>query len=206
MGTALEEIRHYKMIFIGDQKAEKSSILHRLYNDKYEKDYQATIGLDFLSKKVVINGEEISLLLYDTAGQEKFRSLIPMYIRDANIILLIYDITQKDTFIFIKDWLKEFSNLCKDFILVLVGNKLDLEDKRKVTKKEAEEYAKKNGLLFGEVSAKTGKGMHELFNSILYPEMAKKFKIGKNRNNFNVDNIINENKKLKDELNILKRE
>ena len=201
-----EEIRHYKMIFIGDPKAEKSSILYRFYNNKYEKDYQATIGLDFLSKRVIIKGERIDLLLYDTAGQERFRSLFPMYIRDANIILLVYDITQKDTFVHIKDWLKEFSNLCKDSILVLIGNKLDLEDKRKVTKKEAEEFAIENKLLFGEVSAKIGKGMNELFNSIIYPEMAKKFKIGKNTNNSYDNNLINENQKLNDELNIYKKE
>ena len=201
-----EEIRHYKMIFIGDPKAEKSSILYRFYNNKYEKDYQATIGLDFLSKRVIIKGERIDLLLYDTAGQERFRSLFPMYIRDANIILLVYDITQKDTFVHIKDWLKEFSNLCKDSILVLIGNKLDLEDKRKVTKKEAEEFAIENKLLFGEVSAKIGKRMNELFNSIIYPEMAKKFKIGKNTNNSYDNNLINENQKLNDELNIYKKE
>ena len=93
-----EDVQHFKLIFLGDQFVGKSSILNRFYQDKFEEDYQATIGLDFHSKNVNINGNTIRLLLYDTAGQEKFKSLIPMYIRDANIILVVYDITNKDSF------------------------------------------------------------------------------------------------------------
>ena len=75
-------------------------------NDVFTEDYQATIGLDFQSKKVQIDNQDIHLLLYDTAGQEKFRSLIPMYTKDANIILLVYDISCKESFIHLPDWIK----------------------------------------------------------------------------------------------------
>lgn len=82
----------FKIIFLGDQGVGKSSIMNRFIQDKFEENYSATIGLDFHSKNVIIDKQEVRLFLYDTAGQEKFKSLIPMYIRDANVILIVYDI------------------------------------------------------------------------------------------------------------------
>ena len=174
-----DDIPHYKIIFLGDQYVGKSSILNRFYQDKFEPDYQATIGLDFHSKNTEINGESIRLLLYDTAGQEKFKSLIPMYIRDANIILVVYDITVKESFIHTEHWVNETKDLRReDAIFVLIGNKTDLEDKRQVTSKEAEDFANEKGFIFHEVSAKTGDGVEDLFNNKIFPEMARKFNIG----------------------------
>ena len=89
----MDEVPKFKIIFLGDQGVGKSSILNRFAQDKFEQNYQATIGLDFHSKNVTIDNVNVRLLLYDTAGQEKFKSLIPMYIRDANIIIVVYDIT-----------------------------------------------------------------------------------------------------------------
>ena len=174
-----DDIPHYKIIFLGDQYVGKSSILNRFYQDKFEPDYQATIGLDFHSKNTEIKGESIRLLLYDTAGQEKFKSLIPMYIRDANIILVVYDITVKESFIHTEHWVNETKDLRReDAIFVLIGNKTDLEDKRQVTSKEAEDFANEKGFIFHEVSAKTGDGVEDLFNNKIFPEMARKFNIG----------------------------
>ena len=174
-----EDVQHYKIIFLGDQYVGKSSILNRFYQDKFEQDYQATIGLDFHSKNVEINNTTIRLLLYDTAGQEKFKSLIPMYIRDANIIIVVYDISNKDSFIHTEHWVNETKDLKRDdAIFVLVGNKIDLEDKRAVTTKEAEEFSTQKGFLFHEVSAKTGEEVQELFTSVIFPEMARKYNIG----------------------------
>ena len=174
-----DDIPHYKIIFLGDQYVGKSSILNRFYQDKFEPDYQATIGLDFHSKNTEINGESIRLLLYDTAGQEKFKSLIPMYIRDANIILVVYDITVKESFIHTEHWVNETKDLRReDAIFVLIGNKTDLEDKRQVTSKEAEDFANEKGFIFHEVSAKNGDGVEDLFNNKIFPEMARKFNIG----------------------------
>ena len=174
-----EDMQHYKIIFLGDQYVGKSSILNRFYQDKFEPDYQATIGLDFHSKNVSINGTNVRLLLYDTAGQEKFKSLIPMYIRDANIIIVVYDITSKDSFVHTDHWVNETKDLKReDAIFVLVGNKIDLEDKRVLETKEAENFANEKGFLFYEVSAKSGQGIQELFENQIFPEMARKFKLG----------------------------
>ena len=174
-----EDVQHFKIIFLGDQYVGKSSILNRFYQDKFEPDYQATIGLDFHSKNVSINGNTVRLLLYDTAGQEKFKSLIPMYIRDANIIIVVYDISNKDSFVHTEHWVNETRDLKReDAIFVLVGNKIDLDDKRVVERKEAEDFATEKGFLFHEVSAKTGEQVQELFETRIFPEMARKYNIG----------------------------
>ena len=173
------EIPKYKLIFLGDQSVGKSCILNRFMNDTFKEDYQATIGLDFQSKNVQIENQDIHLLLYDTAGQEKFRSLIPMYTRDANIILLVYDITCKDSFIHLPDWLKDLTNIKKDeVIFALVGNKIDLDEKREVSIEEGQKIAEENNFIFQEVSAKTGSGFSELFYKNLFEEIRTKFRPG----------------------------
>jgi Ras-related protein Rab-6A len=173
------EIPKYKLIFLGDQNVGKSCILNRFMNDTFTEEYQATIGLDFQSKNVQIDNQDIHLLLYDTAGQEKFRSLIPMYTRDSNIILLVYEINNKDSFIHLPDWLNDLSNVNKeDVIFALVGNKIDLEEKRQVSTEEGKNYADQNGFIFHEVSAKTGDGFSELFYKDLFEKIRIKFRPG----------------------------
>lgn len=91
-----EEKNKFKIIFLGDQSVGKSSIINRYAHNMFNEVYESTIGLDFQSKNNIINGTNIRLLLFDTAGQEKYKSLIPMYIRDADIIIIVYDITGKE--------------------------------------------------------------------------------------------------------------
>jgi Ras-related protein Rab-6A len=196
-----ENIPHYKIIFLGDQSVGKSSILNRFYQDKFEQEYQATIGLDFHSKNTEINGTTVRLLLYDTAGQEKFKSLIPMYIRDANIILVVYDITLKDSFTHTEHWVNETKDLKRDdAIFVLIGNKIDLNDNREISFEEGEKFAKDKNFIFYEVSARSGEGIQNLFNNYIFPLMAKKFSIGNDDDdkNYHADDERNEgNVKLK---------
>ena len=171
------EIPKYKLIFLGDQNVGKSCILNRFMNDTFAEEYQATVGLDFQCKNVKIDNQDINLLLYDTAGQEKFRSLIPMYTRDANIILLVYDITCKESFTHIPDWIKDLTNVnLEDIIFALVGNKNDLDDKRVVTTEEAEKYAQEKDYIFQEVSAKTGDGFSDFFYKYLFEKIRIKFR------------------------------
>ena len=172
------EIPKYKLIFLGDQSVGKSCILNRFMNDTFTEEYQATIGLDFQSKNVQIDNQDIHLLLYDTAGQEKFRSLIPMYTRDANIILLVYDISSKESFTHLSDWLNDLTTINKDeVIFAVVGNKIDLEN-REVKKEEGEIFAKEHDFIFAEVSAKTGDGFSDLFYKNLFEKIRIKFRPG----------------------------
>ena len=171
------ETPKYKLIFLGDQSVGKSSILNRFLNDTFTEDYQATIGLDFQSKNIQIENQDIHLLLYDTAGQEKFRSLIPMYTRDANIILLVYDITNRDSFNHLPDWLKDLTNINVDeVIFAIVANKIDLNSKREVTPEEGQKFADEHNFVFQEISAKTGTGFSDLFYKNLFEKIRTKFR------------------------------
>ena len=148
-------------------------------NDTFIEDYQATIGLDFQSKNVQIDNQDIHLLLYDTAGQEKFRSLIPMYTRDANIILLVYDISNRDSFTNLSQWLKDLTNVnMEEVILCIVGNKIDLSDKRAVNTEEGKKFAEEHDFIFQEISAKTGEGFSDLFYKNLFEQIRFKFRPG----------------------------
>ena len=173
------EIPKYKLIFLGDQSVGKSCILNRFLNDTFIEDYQATIGLDFQSKNVQIDNQDIHLLLYDTAGQEKFRSLIPMYTRDANIILLVYDISNRDSFTNLSQWLRDLTNVnMEEVILCIVGNKIDLSDKRAVNTEEGKKFAEEHDFIFQEISAKTGEGFSDLFYKNLFEQIRFKFRPG----------------------------
>ena len=197
-----KEIPKYKIIFLGDQGTGKSCILNRFVEDKFDDNYQATIGLDFQSKNVKIDNQDVHLLLYDTAGQEKFRSLIPMYTRDANIIILVYDITRKESFNHIPDWINGLTNVNFDnVIFALVGNKIDLDDKREVSKEEGIKLAEEKKCIFEEVSAKTAENFSELFYKQLFDEIVNKFKPGVNGN----DNEINDEDKNKIDDNTNKK-
>ena len=139
--------------------------------------------MDFHSKNVKIDNQDVRLLLFDTAGQEKFRSLIPMYIRDANIIILVYDIASKWTSIITildKDsfkhattgWLEQIKDLKKnDAIFALVGNKCDLIDSREVSTEEAISVAKEKSFIFQEVSALSGANINSLFYKQIFDQI-----------------------------------
>ena len=160
--TTFLSIRH-KIVFIGNPTAGKTSLLNRICNDKFEPNYDSTIGVDFFTKTVFYNETIFKLQLWDSAGQEKYRSLIPSYIRGASMIFLIYDLNHHESFEAINNWLgfvNQYTNK-QQVKLVLVGNKKDLE--RKVTVDEGKNFAKKEGMIFFETSAKTGEGVIEMF-------------------------------------------
>ena len=184
------ELPKYKLIFLGDQGVGKSCILNRFMNDTFSEEYQATIGLDFQSKNIQIDNQDIHLLLYDTAGQEKFRSLIPMYTRDANIILLVYDVASKESFNNLSNWLNDLNNINKDeVIFAVVGNKTDLDDRREVNSDEGENFAKEHDFIFAEVSAKTGDGFSVLFYKNIFEKMRVKFRPGGQQPTTDTNNV-----------------
>merc|ERR1712118_321531 len=132
-------IAKYKLVFLGDQSVGKTSIITRFMYDKFDNTYQATIGIDFLSKTMYLEDRTVRLQLWDTAGQERFRSLIPSYIRDSAVAVVVYDTTSKGSFASTRKWVEGVrAERGSDVIVVLVGNKTDLEDKRDVTQEEGE--------------------------------------------------------------------
>ena len=154
----------------------------------------------FSSKKCYKKNRIFHLLLYDTAGQEKFRSLIPMYIRDTQVMIFVYDISIKDSFIYIENLYNDIKNLIKDDTnLILIGNKTDLEEERQITIKEAEDYSKQKGFLFYELSSKIDEKIGDLLENIILPEILKKFLAKSNKDFINKNNEgNNEFKKEKD--------
>ena len=126
--TTFLSIRH-KIVFIGNPTAGKTSLLNRICNDKFQSDYDSTIGVDFFTKTVFYNETIFKLQLWDSAGQEKYRALIPSYIRGASLIFLIYDLNHRESFEAINNWLgfvNQYTNK-EQVKLILVGNKNDLE-------------------------------------------------------------------------------
>lgn len=144
-------------VFLGDQSVGKTSIITRFMYDKFDTTYQATIGIDFISKTMYLEDRTVRLQLWDTAGQERFRSLIPSYIRDSSVAVVVYDVTNRPSFLNTARWIEEVrGERGSDVIIVLVGNKTDLVDKRQVSIEEGDSKAREYNVMFIETSAKAG--------------------------------------------------
>jgi Ras-related protein Rab-1A len=158
-----------KILTLGDTSVGKSSIVLRFSDDKFDDKIFSTIGIDFKTKYIKLDKFSVKVLIWDTAGQEKFQNIAKQYYKGANGVLLIYDISNRKSFERIDFWLKELkeNNRIDELFLYLVGNKIDMEDKRVISYQEGEKYAKKNDINFFEVSAKSGKGVTELFNNVI---------------------------------------
>ncbi|OMJ77971.1 hypothetical protein SteCoe_22330 [Stentor coeruleus] len=164
LGSAVPK---FKLVFLGDIYVGKTSIINQFMYETFDNNYQATIGIDFLSKTIHIGDRPMRLQLWDTAGQERFRSLIPNYIRDSSAAIIIFDVTNKQTFDSIDKWIEDVRNeRGNSVVIAIVGNKVDKTDERVVTKEDAEAKAKNFSALYQETSAKTGQNVKELFNGI----------------------------------------
>ncbi|CAO0790854.1 unnamed protein product [Mucor circinelloides] len=160
-------LRKYKLVFLGEQSVGKTSLITRFMYDTFDNTYQATIGIDFLSKTMYLEDKTVRLQLWDTAGQERFRSLIPSYIRDSSVAVIVYDISNRQSFMNTSKWIDDVrAERGDDVIIVLVGNKSDLSDKREVTVEDAEKRSKELNVMFIETSAKAGHNVKTLFRKI----------------------------------------
>lgn len=196
----------FKLVLLGDSSVGKSSIVYRFVKDSFDEFRESTIGAAFLSQTIKINESSdepetvIKFEIWDTAGQERYKSLAPMYYRNANAALVVYDVTQQDSLTKAQAWVNELKNKVgdEDLVICLVGNKVDLcdgdEDKRAVGTGEARSYAAEQGLLFYEVSAKTGSGVRQIFQSIgerLYETKKDEFAASKNRHIGSTNDQVN---------------
>ncbi|EGD81649.1 hypothetical protein PTSG_02365 [Salpingoeca rosetta] len=154
----------FKFLVIGNANTGKSCILHQFIENKFKSDSTHTIGVEFGSKVINCGGKSVKLQVWDTAGQERFRSVTRSYYRGAAGALLVYDISNRESFNALTNWLTDARTLASpDIVIVLVGNKKDLEADREVTFLEASRFAQENELMFLETSARTGENVEEVF-------------------------------------------
>ncbi|XP_019469895.1 ras-related protein Rab-2A, partial [Meleagris gallopavo] len=142
----------------------KSCLLLQFTDKRFQPVHDLTIGVEFGARMITIDGKQIKLQIWDTAGQESFRSITRSYYRGAAGALLVYDITRRDTFNHLTTWLedaRQHSN--SNMVIMLIGNKSDLESRREVKKEEGEAFAREHGLIFMETSAKTASNVEEAF-------------------------------------------
>ena len=165
--SASSQYENYKIVIIGDQHVGKTSILSRYKYEVVETVYSPTVGIEYKKKNVFLEDKSIRLILWDTAGQERFKSLIPSYLKNANCIILTYDISNKASFTSLSKWYDDSKEHVNDNTLfVICGNKKDL--KRSVTQKEIKDFSNEKNIPFcAEVSALTGEGINEMFNNIV---------------------------------------
>lgn len=154
----------FKYIIIGDSGVGKSCLLLQFTDKRFEPLHDLTIGVEFGARMVSIDGKNVKLQIWDTAGQESFRSITRSYYRGACGALLVYDVTRRDTFNHLQTWLEDAkANSNTAITIMLIGNKCDLEAKRQVSKEEGEAFAQEHGLVFMETSAKTAVNVDEAF-------------------------------------------
>lgn len=160
-------MRKFKLVFLGQESVGKTSLITRFMYDSFDNTYSATIGIDFLSKTMYLDDRTVRLQLWDTAGQERFRSLIPSYIRDSSVAVVVYDITNRYSFQQTSKWIEDVrTERGQDVIIMLVGNKTDLGDKRQVSYEEGQTMAKELNVMFIETSAKAGANVKKLFRDV----------------------------------------
>jgi small GTP-binding protein len=154
----------FKLILIGDSGVGKSCLLNRFADDVYTDSYISTIGVDFKIRTVETDGKICKLQIWDTAGQERFRTITSSYYRGAHGILLVFDITNTESFTNIQTWFKEVNTYASETVnLILVGTKSDLYDKRKILYSDAYEFAKQHNMEYIETSSKCSINIDEVF-------------------------------------------
>ena len=193
-----------QLLIIGDSSVGKTSLITRYANGTFKEEYLATVGLDYFTKVEEINNQTIQVKLWDTAGQERFKSLTQNYFRNAQGVLLTFDVTNTESFDNLKDWINSIKKNMEGnnvFIpLIIIGNKIDMEDSREIQKEDAQKFATENKYKYFETSAKTGEGVddaiRDLVNQVLSSKQANEGKDeGRKSVQIKAGNIQGEKKK-----------
>ena len=157
----------HKVVFLGDMSTGKTSIMMRFIENEFKAKTHSTIGATFSIKTIMVDGKGYDLQIWDTAGHERFRSLAPMYYRNASAAILVFDVTDEASFDRVQYWADDLSkNGPEDVHVVVVANKIDLPQDMRVDREKAESYCKKKGLPYFETSAKTGEIFEKVFSSL----------------------------------------
>ena len=193
----------FKILTIGDGGVGKTSILRRYVENKFLKHHLSTIGIDYLSKTIKIKEQEIKLKIWDTAGQERYRNITSHIYKDADGIILVFDVTSEDSYNQITDWMDQIKNNVSqdDISLILIGNKCDIQE-RIVEKDREEQMAEKLEINYFETSALTGQGISEAFEGLAKLILKKKNPKENTSRNISiatekVEDIVNKKKKEK---------
>ncbi|KAG2373966.1 hypothetical protein C9374_011631 [Naegleria lovaniensis] len=156
-----------KVVLVGSVGVGKTSTVMRFVKDNFQEYIETTIGASYLSKVLNINDTQIKFNVWDTAGQEQYKSLVPLYFRKANAVIIVYDITRQKTFDDAKNWYKELiPHSPEDVIIAITGNKSDLDNLREIERIQGEKYANSIGAIFNETSAKNSSGITDIFQRL----------------------------------------
>ncbi|MHA1829341.1 MAG: Rab family GTPase [Candidatus Heimdallarchaeaceae archaeon] len=169
-------ISSYKVSLCGEPEVGKTSIALRQAQNSFPNEHQPTLGANFLIWETIIDGKEIRLIIADSGSQERFLPILPKYFQGSDVAVLVFDITNKESFTKLDYWYDVLQNSIGNIPIIIVGNKLDLEETRSVTKQEAEEFAKAKGTQYFEVSAKEKTNLFQLFKELALLAIEKKNK------------------------------
>ena len=200
MVTQLKTDLTLKIIILGSSEVGKTCILNRYFNNEFKENSLSTIGIDFQTKFFKFEDKKIKVNYTDTAGQEKFRAISVNYIKGTNGVILVFDITKRESFDLLETWMKELKQYNKvDISKVLIGNKSDLQEKREVTKEEAEDFAQSIKCQYFESSAKTGENINEALDEIA---RLTYFYVKDNEEEVSRDSIVLEREKNEQKKNV----
>lgn len=157
----------FKIIIIGDTDVGKTNILSRFINEYFDPNTKQTIGVEFSTKILTIDDKNIKVQLWDTAGQERYRAIISSYYRGASGVIIVYDVTNRTSFMNIKNWYEELEHRSNYYHILLIGNKADLIEERQVSIEEGQKFASKYGLDFFETSASNGQNIDNIFTHLV---------------------------------------
>ena len=158
-----------QILLLGDSAVGKTCLINRYTNGVFKEEYISTVGFDYYTKQEEINNKTVQVKLWDTAGQERFKTLTPSFLRNAEGVIIVFDVTSQDSFDNVKGWINSIkSNLGEKIIpIIIVGNKIDMENMREISKEDGKKIASENDFKYFETSAKTGIGVDEAIKEIV---------------------------------------
>ena len=162
----MSEPNTHRVVLIGDSQVGKTSLIHKFVRNSFEKQQKNTVGAVFHTYEEEVNGQKVIMQIWDTAGQEKYRSLGPIYYRNASAGVAVFDVTNADSLTGLQQWIDDFNRHTDNPLIFIVGNKTDIKESQAVSKEEAQSFADKNNATLYFTSAKSGENVTELFKGV----------------------------------------